>query len=77
MFPTCNNVQPFPDFMVAKYVHGIPRSVFNRKHVRQDLQRQPICLTVSYHNYILDKILLKNILALKMNNHKSIFLFFH
>ena len=42
--------------MVAKYFHDIPRGVFNRNQAQQYLQRHPICLTDSDHDYIIGEI---------------------
>ena len=42
--------------MVIKYFRDIPISVWNRNKLKQDLQRHPICLTESDHNYILNEM---------------------
>ena len=53
--PMLNILHSFVDVVVVKYVHGILRSVFDRKK-KKTLQRYPICLNDSDHDYILDKI---------------------
>ena len=42
--------------MVVKGVYAITRSVCNRNQEKLTLQRHPICLTDSDHDYIIDKI---------------------
>ena len=42
--------------MTVKDVHYIPKSIFNKNHAKQDLQKYPICLTASDHDYILEEI---------------------
>ena len=51
--PTQNIVHPCLDVVAVKYVHDIPRSIFNRNQAKQDLQRHPIFITDSDHNDIL------------------------
>ena len=50
-------LHPYIDVMVVKDVQGIHRLICNINQERHDLQRHPICLTDSYHDYILDEIL--------------------
>ena len=42
--------------MTVKYVHDITRSVCNRNQAKQALQRHPVCIDESDHNYILEKL---------------------
>ena len=53
---TLTILQPCLDVVLVEYVHDIPRSICNRNQSKQDLQRHPICLNDSDHNYILEKI---------------------
>ena len=45
-------VHPCLYVVAVKYVHDIPRSGCNRNQAKQDLQRHPIGLTDSDHDYI-------------------------
>ena len=38
------------------YFHAIPKIVCNRKHAKKAIPRQPICLTDSDYDYILEEI---------------------
>ena len=42
--------------MIVKDVHDITKIICNRNHAKQTLQRHPICLTDSYHDYIIEEI---------------------
>ena len=42
--------------MAVKHVHDIPRIICNRNQTKQNLQRHPVCLTDSDHEYILEEI---------------------
>ena len=52
--PTHIIVHTCLDVFVVKDVHDIIISVFNINQTRKDLQRNLICLTDSYNDYILD-----------------------
>ena len=42
--------------MALKYFHYIFISIFNRNQAKQALQRHPVCIDESDHNYILEKL---------------------
>ena len=54
--PTQTIVHPYIDVVAVKYFHDILKSILNRNHAKQALQKQPICLTDSDHDYILEEI---------------------
>ena len=49
-------VRPCLYGVAVKDVHDIPKSICNRNNAKQALQKHPICLTDSYHDYILEEI---------------------
>ena len=53
--PTRTLLHPFLDVLAGKYFHGIPKSICNIKQSKQALQKHTICLTNSYHDYILEE----------------------
>ena len=57
--PTCTIVHPRLSIMIVKYVHDINKIVRNRNQAKKASQINPICLTYSYHNYILEQIELR------------------
>ena len=54
--PTQTIIHPFIYLFVVKCVHHNPRNVLNINQARQALQRHPILLNDSDHDYIFDKI---------------------
>ena len=56
MFPTHTILNICINVVAVKYVNDIPRSVCNRNQTKQVLQRQPIFLTDSDNDYILEEI---------------------
>ena len=54
ILPTVNIVHTCLYVMVVKDVYDIPRSFCNKKQAKQDLQRNPMCLTYSDNDYILE-----------------------
>ena len=48
-------VNPCLDVVAVKDVHDNPKSIYNRNHARQDLQKYPIFLTDSDNDYIFEK----------------------
>ena len=49
-------VHPCLGVLLVKDVNDIPKSICNINHAKQDLRKHPICLTKSYHEYILEEI---------------------
>ena len=44
------------DIEAVKDIHDIPKSICNRNHAKQALQKHTLCLTYSDHDYILEQI---------------------
>ena len=66
--PTRDIVHPCLDFVAVKYVHDIPKIICNRNNAKQDLQKHPICLTDSDHDYILEAIEHRDKIELEINS---------
>ena len=54
--PTITIVNTCLDVVVVKYVHDIPKSIFNRNHAKQALRKHTIFMTDSDYDYILGEI---------------------
>ena len=55
-FPTRTIVHPCLDVVAVKDVHDTNKSIRNRNHTKQALQKHYLCLTESDHDYILEEI---------------------
>ena len=53
--------------VAVKYVHYVPKSIHNINNTKIDLQKHPICLTDSDHDYILGEIEHRNKIELERN----------
>ena len=58
-------LHPQLEVNAVTYFHSIPTSVCTRTQVRKDIPRQPICLTDSGDDYILEDIGHRDKLILK------------
>ena len=54
--PTCTILHPQLEVNAITDFHAIPTSVCNRTQGKKSISRQPICLTDSDYNYILEEI---------------------
>ena len=54
--PTRTILHPRLDVITIRYVQDIPKNVCNRIKVKRYIQRNPISMTDTYYDYILDEI---------------------
>ena len=54
--PTRTILHPWLEFNAVTYFHAISKIVCNRKQAKKAISRQPICLTDSDYDYILEEI---------------------
>ena len=54
--PTCTIIHPWIEVNAVTYFHDIPKSVCNRTQAKKYILRQPICLTDSDYDYMLEEI---------------------
>ena len=54
--PTRTILHPLIEVNALTYFHAIPKRVCNRTMAKKGISRQPVCLTDSDYNYILEEI---------------------
>ena len=54
--PIHSIIHPRLEVTVVTYFHEIPKIVCNRTQAKKAISRQPICLTDSDYDYILEEI---------------------
>ena len=54
--PTCTIPHPQLEVNTVTDFHAIPTRVFNRTQAKKYISRQPICLTDSNYDYIIEDI---------------------
>ena len=54
--PTCTILHPQIAVNSVTDFHTIPKSIFTSTQTNKPISRQPVCLTESYYDYILEEI---------------------
>ena len=54
--PTCAILRPELKVNAVTDFHAMPKIVYNRTQAKKSIPRQPICLTDSDYDYILEEI---------------------